>query len=185
MRHDDRVKGIILNLLERVTVDAHGEQLWDELLDQTGLTGAYTALGNYEDAEVLALVAGLGELTGQDQPTLLRWFGREAIVPLRERYPAFFAPPDPVSFVLTLHDVIHSEVRKLYEGATPPVLTFHDVSQDTVTIEYRSARAMTDLAIGFLEGTAAHYGVTVEVRRTLLEPDGTHALLACTFGSPG
>ncbi len=177
------MKGIILNLLEGVVTDVHGAVMWDDLLDRTGLDGAYSALGNYPDAEVVALISALAAATDQPADEVLRWFGREAIPPMVKRYPDFFTPSDPVAFVLTLHDVIHSEVMKLYPGATPPELSFSQVDQNSLAIDYRSSRGMSDLAIGFLRGAADHYGTSVAVDREMLPPgDGTHVRLRCTFG---
>lgn len=175
------MKGIIINLLEAVVTQAHGADMWDDLLVDADVDGSFTALGNYPDADVVALVSALAERTGSDVPSVLRGFGSAAIPLLADRYPAFFEPVDPVAFVVTLDDIIHTEVMKLYPGATPPELSFRDVTGQTVTIDYRSRRAMSDLAIGFLEGAAAHYGQTVEVDRTVLDDTGTAVQLRCTF----
>lgn len=175
------MKGIIFNLLQTVTEEVHGEQMWDELLQTTGTDGAYTALGNYPEAELEVLVAALARRTDRDPSEVLQWFGRRAMPHLVARYPALFPPEGPIAFVLTLQDVIHSEVIKLYPGARPPELSFSDVTPRTVTIDYRSHRALSDLGIGFLRGAADAYGHRVEVQRTLLEPTGTHVSLRCRF----
>jgi hypothetical protein len=179
------VKGIILNLLERVVVDELGEVAWDAVLGEVGVPGAYTALGNYADDEVVALLAAVAARTGRTLPEALRWFGRRSLPMLAERYPVFFGPDDPVGFVLTLDDVIHTEVKKLYPGAAPPRLAFRDVDRTgpvrTVTIDYRSRRAMSDLAIGFLEGTADRYGADLDVQRQVLDDEGAHVVLICEF----
>ncbi|HUG84001.1 MAG TPA: heme NO-binding domain-containing protein [Euzebya sp.] len=175
------MKGIIFNLLQAVTEEVHDEQMWDELLQTADLDGAYTALGNYPDEELDALMVALGRRTGRDVDEVLQWLGRQAMPHLADRYPAFFAPPDPVSFVLTLHDVIHSEVTKLYPGARPPTLTFGDVTPRSVTVDYRSHRALSDLGIGFLHGAADVYAHRAEIVRTMRDPDGTHVSLRCRF----
>lgn len=175
------MKGIILNLLQAVVEQEHGEAAWDEVLDAAGVSGVYTALGNYDDGDVLALVDALAARTGQQPAEVLRWFGRAAMPHLATRYPAFFAPGDPVTFVTTLHDVIHAEVVKLYPGAAPPALAFSDVTGRTVTVEYRSDRAMADLAVGFLHGAADVYGTTLSISQAVLDDDGTHVELHCTF----
>ena len=54
------MKGIIFNLLEEVVVDAHGERVWDTLLDEAGVSGVYTSLGSYDDAEIMSLVSAAG-----------------------------------------------------------------------------------------------------------------------------
>lgn len=181
MRHDHVVKGIIFNLLQTVTEEAHGEAAWDEMLSVADVDGSYTALGNYPDAEITALVTALAARTGADSATVLQWFGRAAMPHLRTRYPAFFAPGDPVAMVTTLHDLIHTEVRKLYPGADPPDLAFSEITPSTVTIDYTSGRAMADLAIGFLHGVADAYGAQLFLQRDDLEADGTHVRLACRF----
>jgi hypothetical protein len=175
------VKGIILNLLQSVVETEHGEQLWDDVLVETGVDGAFTSLGNYPDADVIALVDALAGRMGQTRELALQWFGRRAMPLLAARYPAFFAPDSAVDFVLSLDQIIHAEVVKLYPDAAPPALRFRDVADDRVTVEYRSARGLPDLAVGFLRGTADAYHRTLVVERTDLDDAGTHVLLDCRF----
>ena len=51
------MKGVVFNLLEQVVVREYGENVWDDLLDATGLGGAYTSLGSYPDQEMMSLVS--------------------------------------------------------------------------------------------------------------------------------
>lgn len=55
------MKSIIFNLLEQVVTDAHGEDIWDDLLAGAGLEGAYTSLGNYPDEDLLSPVSAASE----------------------------------------------------------------------------------------------------------------------------
>ena len=50
------MKGIVFNILEKVVSRAHGEETWDKLLDDAGLDGAFTAVGNYPDEQLFGLV---------------------------------------------------------------------------------------------------------------------------------
>lgn len=184
------MKGIILNVLEELVVDAHGEAAWDELLRDAGVVGAYTAVGDYPDAEVAALVEALARRTGRDVPSALRWIGRGALPRLLARYPRFAGPADPVAFVLTLDAVIHDEVVKLHPRARPPALSFSDVSPAgalprTVTVTYRSDRALGDLAVGFLHGTADHYDHVLDLDVEPVGADGRHVRLRCRFSPDG
>ena len=55
----------------------------------------------------------------------MRWFGREALPLLADRYPDFFEQhPRHQPFLLTLNRIIHPEVRKLYPGADVPNFEF-------------------------------------------------------------
>ena len=46
------MKGVILNVVEEVVVDLFDEDTWDAVIENAGVSGAYTALGYYEDADV-------------------------------------------------------------------------------------------------------------------------------------
>ena len=73
----------------------------------------------------MALVGAASQALALPADDVVRWFGRNALPLLAERYPAFFAPHDDVrSFVLTLNEIIHPEVRKLYPGADTPDFAF-------------------------------------------------------------
>jgi hypothetical protein len=178
------LKGIVFNLLEESVTASHGEDAWDALLDSTGLDGAYTALGNYEDAELLALVGEVCRHQGAPADEVLRAFGRRALPALAVRYPEFFTPHASVKpFLLTLDAVIHREVVKIYPGARPPRMWFEDPAPDALVLNYRSERRLCAFAEGMIEGAAEHYGqaVTLEHRGCMRDGADACAILA-TFG---
>lgn len=187
------MKGIIFNLLEAVVIDEHGEDAWDDLLDAAGVEGSYAALGNYPDAELLRLVALMPDAFGGDRNAQLRWFGRRAMPILAHRYADFFeSPTDTRSFLLTLNNIIHAEVRKLYPDADVPTFDFDPVPGvepppgDALVMGYESTRRLCALAEGFIHGVADHYGqaATIEQPRCMHRGDERCALV-CTFASLG
>jgi hypothetical protein len=177
------VKGIIFNLAEEVLTDKHGVEVWDEVLERSGLDGAYTSLGSYPDAELFAIVGAASELLGADAGDVVRDLGQGALPLLAERYPEFFAPHrDARSFVLTLNDIIHPEVRKVYPGAEVPEFDFDTSDADVLLMGYRSPRKLCALAEGFVVGAARHYGEVAEVRHLACMHDGAdECLLECRF----
>jgi predicted hydrocarbon binding protein len=153
------VKGIVFNLLEEVVSRDHGEDAWDALLETAGLDGAYTSLGSYSDEDLMKLVGAASSALGAPGEEIVRWFGRSALPLLADRYPEFFEPHSSTrSFVLTLNNVIHPEVRKLYPGAEVPVFDFDTSSDEVLVMGYASHRKMCALAEGLIEGAASHYG---------------------------
>lgn len=157
------MKGIIFNLLSESVIQEFGENTWDDLLDAAGLDGAYTSLGSYDDAEIFKLVGVASEKLMLPPDEVLRWFGRTAMPLLQKRYPGFFATHDNTrSFALTLNDIIHPEVRKLYPGAITPVFDFDNSNPEELVMGYRSARKLCALAEGFLAGAATHYGESLD-----------------------
>jgi hypothetical protein len=166
------MKGVIFNLLEEVVSEHHGDAAWEALLAATASDGVYSSLGNYADAELVALVTAASNLTDTPVRTLLHWFGVQALPKLAERYPAFFEnAPDTRSFILSVNTIIHPEVRKLYSGAACPHFHFAE-TPDTLTLGYRSPRKLCDLAHGFAEGVASHYGEAVTFSQPSCMHDG-------------
>lgn len=158
------MKGIVFNLLEEAVSTEFGDATWDRLLDDAGLDGAYTSLGSYDDAEIFRLVGVASAALNLPEQDVLRWFGRRAMPLLAQRYPSFFAGhPDTRSFLLTLNNIIHPEVRKLYPGASPPVFDFDAVDSEQLVIGYNSARRLCALAEGFMQGAAEHFGEQAKI----------------------
>ncbi len=178
------MKGIVFNLLEDSVTTAHGEDVWDDMLDATGLEGAYTALGNYEDGELLALVGEVCRHQGSPPDEVLRAFGRRALPALALRYPEFFTPHESVKpFLLTLDHVIHREVAKIYPGAQPPRMSFEDPAEDVLVLHYSSQRRLCSFAEGMIEGAVAHYGQTVAMEHRECMLDGAdRCTIVATFG---
>ncbi|MET0179017.1 MAG: heme NO-binding domain-containing protein [Novosphingobium sp.] len=168
------MKGIVFNLLEEAVVNQHGEDAWDNLLDAAGLDGAYTSLGSYPDADILRLVQVAAAALGCSSVDILRWFGRAAMPLLARRYGIFFEPHHSArSFVRSVNDIIHPEVRKLYAGAGCPNFVFADDPDGRLLIGYSSPRQLCHLAHGFVEGAADRFGETVELEHLACMMDGS------------
>jgi hypothetical protein len=173
------MKGVVFNLLEAVVTAEHGAAVWDDLLDAAGVSGAYTSLGNYDDAEIEALAAAAANALSIERNDVLRWFGQKAIPVLAGLYPDFFKPHDSAKpFVRGVNDIIHTEVRKLYVGAACPHFGIREHDDRALSMTYRSARRMCALAQGFIEGAAAYYCEEVELEHLACVDDGD---AACEF----
>lgn len=158
------MKGVVYNLLEEAVVEKFGADVWDDLLDDAGVAGAYTSLGNYTDDEIVALVDAAAAKLDMTSGDVLRWFGEQAMPLLKQRYPNFFAPHSSSrSFILSVNSIIHPEVRKLYSGAKCPFFHFRETPEGNVTMGYESSRKMCDLAHGFIKGAAGIFCEEVDI----------------------
>jgi hypothetical protein len=157
---------LVFNLLEEVVRREYGEETWDALLEAAQLDGAYTSLGNYRDEDLLKLVAAASSALKMPANTIVRWFGLHAVPLLVERYPAFFEGHQSTrSFLFTLNDIIHPEVRKLYPGADVPIFDYDTSSPDVLVMGYRSPRKLCAFAEGLIEGAARHFGEAVALEQ--------------------
>ncbi len=158
------MKGTIFNLLEDMIEGEGGPQAWDDLLEAAGVDGGYSALGDYPDAELMALVAACSSASGRTEFDVTRSFGEFALLGLAERYPAFFTPHSRTrDLLVTLNDVIHPEVRKLHPAARPPLFGFRSSGDDQLTLVYRSERRLCGFAEGMVAGAAVHFDESVRI----------------------
>jgi len=158
------VKGIVFNLLEQGVSRDYGEDMWDDLLSAAGLVGAYTSLGSYPDEHLGKLVGVASESLGIPVQDVIRWFGREALPALAQAYPTFFTSHrDTRSFLLTLNNIIHPEVRKLYPGADVPEFDFDALPGGTLRTGYHWHRKLCSFGEGLIEGAASHFGEQVAI----------------------
>jgi predicted hydrocarbon binding protein len=159
------MKGVVFNLLEEAVQRGFGPEAWDDLLDDSDVSGAYTSLGNYSDEEIVALVEAASRKLGLTNAEVLRWFGENAMPILRERYPTLFENHSSArNFILSVNSIIHPEVRKLYSGASCPFFHFRTGEDDkTVMMGYESSRKMCDLAHGFVKGATKLFCEEVDI----------------------
>lgn len=177
------MKGIVFTLLEEIVAREHGEETWESMLDAAELEGAYTAVGNYPDEEFMRLVAAGSSALGRGPDEIVRWFGRNAMPLFHQRYPELFEGHATTrSFVLTLNDVIHPQVRKLMPGAYVPEFEFDDSIADRLTIGYRSNRHLCSFAEGLIEGAAEHFGELARIEQTECQKRGDdRCVFVCSF----
>jgi hypothetical protein len=161
------VKGVVFNLLEQLVCKEFGESGWRHVLQDADVDGSFTSLDTYPDTVLRKLVAAVGKRAQKTPGEALQWFGRHSMPLLFLKYPQFFdSQTSTRSFILTLNDIIHPEVRRLYPGADVPWFDFDTSSPDTLLLGYQSPRKLCALAHGFIEGAADHYGESVDVEQS-------------------
>lgn len=136
----------------------------DATLDSAGLTGSYTSVGEYDDDEMTRIVVALSETTGVPVPDLLHAYGRH----LFGRFVATHGfllgdDADMYTFLAGLETHVHTEVRKLYEHAKPPLFTSTWADDGAFEVRYRSERGLGRFALGLLESCAEHYQQPVRI----------------------
>ena len=179
------MKGIIFNVVEEVVADRYGEDAWDSLLDTAELDGSYTSLGSYPDEDLFRLVGAASQTLEVPADDVVRSLGEGAIPILAERYAVFFDAHDSTrEFLLTLNDIIHPEVRKLYPGAIVPDFDFDEDDEGNLLLGYQSERKLCALAEGFILGAAAHYGESAALTQLQCMHRGDDkCVIRCAFGS--
>jgi hypothetical protein len=158
------MKGLIFNIAEEIVVDLFDEDTWDQLLETAGIDGAYTAIGNYSDGELLAIISRLADTLGQTTDEVFRTVGRLALPKLSARLTGDVRPIGGAQkFLMSVNDIIHPEVRMLYPESTPPIFVFEEVDEDVLEVVYRSQRRLDALAEGLILGCGDLFGQEIRV----------------------
>ncbi|MEM6708778.1 MAG: heme NO-binding domain-containing protein [Pseudomonadota bacterium] len=177
------MKGIVFNLLNEMVEERFGLAAWDALLTETRLDGIYVASATYPDAELMALVAAASDATEIPTALLVHAFGEYMAPKFAERYPVFFDGHRCLkSFLLTVDEVVHVEVRKLYPEANLPEFRYEDRGDNSLTMIYRSPRKLCGLAEGLIAGSAKHFGQRYTLRHDVCMHRGSdHCVLELTL----
>jgi len=169
--------GMVFTELFDMVEEKFSLDMVDGVIERSGSRGSYTSVGNYPDEELVRVVVALSETTGIAVPDLLYAYGTHLFGRFVTLFPGFFvAHQSAASFLVGLESHVHTEVRKLYATARPPLFTFEAEPDGRLILEYRSNRGLWKFAHGLLEACLAHYGSQHRVNAMidLSEGAGTH-----------
>jgi hypothetical protein len=181
------MKGIVFNLLNDLVEQEFGMDVWDDMIDVTApeSQAIYTSVEVYPDEELLAFVGAIARHTDTDVGDVLRLFGKYMLARFAQIHPEFFQGHTAKSFLKSVHDVIHVEVRKLHPDVVLPDFEYEIPADNQLVMKYHSPRALCRLAEGLIDGAADHFGVDIALEHSACMHDGAdHCILGLTFGEP-
>ena len=147
--------------------------------------GIFTSGGRYDDSELITLVKALSDDQNIPIPDLIRAFGVFI-------FPALYQSlefPEEIktsikSFLKSIEDVIHKEVKRMYPEVYLPTFSYIDTGEHSLTLIYHSKRKMCALAEGLVNGAAKHFNVKTGIEHKICMHDGhDHCELELTFES--
>lgn len=167
------MKGEIFNLFEDFVTENFGEEKFEEIFElvHTKLITkeAFVGPGTYPDSDFLAIVQEAVRSLGLTLEEGAFEFGRYCFPKLANKMPLYVdSHQDPKSFLLTLHDVIHVEVKKVMKDANPPEFTYEDTSPNHLAMTYKSKRKLYSFVEGLIQGVATHFDVKIKTERDVL-----------------
>lgn len=183
------MKGVIFNLLESLVIDRFGDEIMEEIYEQAEFSAdapPFIGPETYPDSDLIAIVSLLSEKSNLPVDDLIYEFGRYMLPVLADKYPVFFQDVEsPIEFLKSVNDIIHVEVKKLFDGATPPLVTVANVNQNQAEIHYASERKLCRLLEGLLEGTAEHFDKNISYHHKQCMKDGfDDCILNIEFNEP-
>lgn len=161
------MKGIIFTEFLELVEDKFGLDVLDEILDMSEDDGVYTAVGSYDHRDLVKLIVNLSKKTGIDAGTLQQVFGKVAFQALLRSIPmqsGIQSAQNTLQFIRLVEEYIHVEVKKLYPEAMPPTFDFVNEQDAEIIFDYNSARCMSHVCLGLIEGCADHFDDDIEIK---------------------
>ena len=158
------MQGSIFTAFSKMVVEKMGIETWNELLDTVKPTseGIYTNGMQYEDSEIMALVAALSAKT--DAPTLVRTFGSYLFIHLYNSSPTNLSHIDNLKdFLRSIDSVIHKEVKRVYPQAYLPSFDYSEEENGNLIMYYQSKRKLCHLSEGLIISAASHFNEEIEI----------------------
>lgn len=182
------MKGIMFNVFNTLVEEKFGLGVWDEILDRVNPEsgGAYTSADTYSDEEMVALIVALADVTGIPLEDLLRTYGEYALEPLTHVYPDSVTEGTTLKmFLSNIHDIVHAEVKKLYDDANLPIFEYEDPAEDQLTMIYRSKRNLPAVAEGLIDGASKLFSEKIARKTIKVAGNGeTYYRFEITFLGP-
>lgn len=178
------MKGAVFIALNDFIESQFGMEQWEAILTEANPVsgGIYTSVENYDDTEMLDLVHAACHQLGVSRAQALNLFGVYLFDILNKKHPIFTSlQPDFFKFLSSVEDIVHTEVRKLFEGVYLPVITAVSETENTILLRYESKRKMCELAEGLIQGAADFYRLKVRIEQKSCYHTGhDHCLIEVT-----
>ncbi|WED23735.1 heme NO-binding domain-containing protein [Vibrio sp. JC009] len=179
------MKGIVFTEFIEMVEELFSPDIADEIIMESDLPsdGIYTSVATYDHHEMLTLVTKLSEKTGLPVAELVRSYGKHLLGRFVVLYPDFFAKVDGTfSFLDTIENHVHVEVRKLYTDVELPTFETSRDENGNMVMHYSSSRPFADLAEGLIKGVIDHFGEEIQLTREDVEgSNGSEAFFTLTM----
>lgn len=159
------MKGVIFNSFEKFIIENFGEDAFDGILEETPMKtkDPFVGPGTYPDSDLLGMVMTASDHLQIPVEDAVKAFGKFLFGYLAAMTPKFVEIHDhPKDFLMTVEDVIHVEVRKLYDKAETPKFDYEELPENGLKIIYNSSRKMFTLMEGLIEGVGDYFGYEIE-----------------------
>ncbi|MEZ8063048.1 MULTISPECIES: heme NO-binding domain-containing protein [Vibrio] len=163
------MKGIIFTEFLELVEDKFGLELLEEVLDMSEDEGIYTSVGSYDHKNLVKLIINLSKKTNIDAASLQRVFGQSVFKNLLASIPnkaSLKHSNTTFQFIQHVEHYIHVEVKKLYPDAEPPEFSFITTTEAQLIFDYKSARCMSHVCLGLIEGCADYYSESIVIEMT-------------------
>ena len=169
------MKGIVFIVLSELVETQHGIEAWEEILQEVKpeCEGVYISTASYPDDEMIKYVKAISKKLSLPSTEITKVFGRYLFNELNDKY-GFFTKQcaNLFEFLDSIENVIHKEVRKLYQDVNLPTIDCTVDSPNEMLMLYHSPRKLCYLAEGLISGAADHFEEPIALTHEKCMHDG-------------
>ncbi len=170
------MKGIVFNILEALIVEKFGDETMEEIYANVQFSGdvlPFISPETYPDSDLYAMVTFLSKKTSIPVDDLIFEFGKFMFPVFFIKFPVFFEKIEsPIEFLKTINDIIHVEVKKIFDEANPPMVKVKQIEENQILLYYNSERKLCKLLEGLLEGMASHFKTKISYTHEICMKNG-------------
>ena len=160
------MKGVVFITLNEMVEKQYGISVWEEILTKVNPAsdGVYVSTENYPDEEIVGYVSVISDKLNLPTTEVTKLFGRYLFDELNKKMSFFSKQCENLfDFLDSIENVVHKEVRKLYEHSNLPTIDCDIINQRQLNMTYYSTRKLCYLAEGLIQGAADYYGDVIEL----------------------
>ncbi|MFK7966870.1 MAG: heme NO-binding domain-containing protein [Burkholderiaceae bacterium] len=176
------MKGVVFNVLEEFIIAHSDERTYEEIFALCPLKShqGYVGPGTYPDTDLNSIIDTTCRRLGLEPDHAVELFGEFLFSRLVNKYPQFISEHhDPLTFLKTVDEVIHVEVRKLMRDTNLPSIKCTDgAASGVLIVDYQSNRSLCRLMRGLLIGVGVYFNVPLSISETQCVRDGADS---CRF----
>ncbi len=162
------MKGSIVNCLEEMITEKYGKEKWQQILKISNCNQTiFMATSDVDDKLVMSLIDSTCKALGISLQQAFDAFGEYFICNFTaKKYSGYYEHfSSAKSFLLSLEEIIHFDVRKNIRNATPPKFEYKRIDEKTLIMKYISKRNLIDLAISLIKGVGKYYKEDLKVKK--------------------
>jgi len=170
---------MIHNAVRDMVLENHGEQVWHDILEDSGVgADVFLSMQNYDDQVVLSLVGSACKSLQIAPEDCLDAFGQYWVLnTARENYGTLLQSFGPnVWDLLANLDHMQDRISNIFQEYNAPSFTLEKTGDDQYLLHYRSSRTgLNAFVTGLLKGLAVSYGISmsIELLKDQVTADGS------------
>ncbi|WP_105181186.1 MULTISPECIES: heme NO-binding domain-containing protein [Pseudoalteromonas] len=164
------MKGIVFTEFLDMVENEFSYEVADKIIEENSLAsnGAYTSVGNYDNAEMIMLITSLSKHVNTPAEQLATHFGKYLLNRFFILFPHFFTSVSTTfDFLDTIDRHVHVEVKKLYSDAELPSFETKRISERKMQMFYRSGNPFACLAGGLIEGACEKFNEKITIKKDI------------------